>query len=262
MKVLFLGNSHTFYNDMPQIFKDICRERGKEAEVTMQAHPDVTYEWHYNEMTELRFALLYGDFDYLVMQQAAHKPCPTKEQTIEYGGKIIDLARKCGVTPIQALPWAEKNDPDHQKEMYEIYQAFSDYYHVKLTCTGYVFEEVLLHHPDINMYWNDEKHASPYGSYAVAMATYCAIFNESVKGLSPLSYCNYPISDENWARIKAGFMAARKEPENKELMEKAYEVYRAFSFPVIDREKTSYRLDPEKASILQDLVDRFGLDKG
>ena len=29
MKVLFLGNSHTFYNDMPQIFADICKERGK-----------------------------------------------------------------------------------------------------------------------------------------------------------------------------------------------------------------------------------------
>ena len=24
MKVLFVGNSHTFFNDMPQIFKNIC----------------------------------------------------------------------------------------------------------------------------------------------------------------------------------------------------------------------------------------------
>ena len=39
MKVLFLGNSHTFYNDMPQIFADICKERGKDVEVAMQAPP-------------------------------------------------------------------------------------------------------------------------------------------------------------------------------------------------------------------------------
>ena len=74
MKVLFLGNSHTFYNDMPQIFADICKERGKDVEVAMQAHPGVTYGWHYQQLTELRFALLHGGFDYMVMQQAAHSP--------------------------------------------------------------------------------------------------------------------------------------------------------------------------------------------
>ena len=34
--------------------------------------------------------------------------------------KIIALARKFGVTPIQTMPWAEKRDPAHQKGMYEI----------------------------------------------------------------------------------------------------------------------------------------------
>ena len=37
MKVLFIGNSHRFYNDMPQIFKNICDEKGKDVEVAMQA---------------------------------------------------------------------------------------------------------------------------------------------------------------------------------------------------------------------------------
>ena len=77
MKVLFIGNSHTFYNDMPQIFKNICDEKGKDVEVAMQAFGGKTYGWHYGQMTELRFALLHGGFDYIVMQQAAHSPCPS-----------------------------------------------------------------------------------------------------------------------------------------------------------------------------------------
>ena len=31
MKVLFLGNSHTYFNDMPQIFANLCKARGKKA---------------------------------------------------------------------------------------------------------------------------------------------------------------------------------------------------------------------------------------
>ena len=94
MKVLFLGNSHTFFNDMPQIFKNICAEKGKDVEVGMLAHPGVTYGWHYKQFTDLRFALMWGGYDYIVMQQAAHSPCPEKEETLADGEKIIELARE------------------------------------------------------------------------------------------------------------------------------------------------------------------------
>ena len=223
MKVLFLGNSHTFFNDMPQIFKNICAEKGKDVEVGMLAHPGVTYGWHYNQFTDLRFALLWGGYDYIVMQQAAHSPCPEKEETLTDAGKIIELARANGVTPIQTMPWAEKRDPDHQKGMYDIYHTLSEQYGVKLTVAGNVFEDVFFNYPEIDMYYEDGEHASPYGSYTIAMAAYAAIFGESVKGLKAESYCTY-------------------EP----------------GFKVInDKTKTPFALDEEKAAKLQELVDKF-----
>lgn len=227
MKVLFVGNSHTFFNDMPQIFKNICAEKGKDVEVGMLAHPGVTYGWHFKQFTDLRFALMWGGYDYVVMQQAAHSPCPAKEETLEDGGKIIELARKFGVTPIQTMPWAEKRDPDHQKGMYDIYNTLSEKYDVKLTVAGNVFEDVFFNYPDINMYFVDGEHASPYGSYTIAMAAYAAIFGESVKGLSPNSYETY----------KEGFKN------------------------VLDKEEAFFALDPEKAAILQELVDKHEFGK-
>ena len=35
IKILFIGNSHTYYNDMPAIAKDIFAAAGLDAEVTM-----------------------------------------------------------------------------------------------------------------------------------------------------------------------------------------------------------------------------------
>ena len=33
MKVLFIGNSYTYFYDMPKLFEAICRERGAECDV-------------------------------------------------------------------------------------------------------------------------------------------------------------------------------------------------------------------------------------
>ena len=259
MKVLFIGNSHTFYNDMPQIFKNICDEKGKDVEVAMQAFGGKTYGWHYGQMTELRFALMHGGFDYIIMQQAAHSPCPAKEETLADGGKIIELARKCGVTPIQTMPWAEKRDPDHQKGMYDIYNTLSEMYGVKLAYAGNVFEDVFYNHPEIDMYWKDGEHASPYGSYTIAMSVYAAIFDESVKGLAPNSYNTYPVTDEGWAAIKDAFAALGKDPNNAELQAKASALYKENVSVVMDKEEALFPLDPEKAAVLQELVDKYSL---
>ncbi len=257
MKVLFLGNSHTFYNDMPQIFANICKESGKDVEVAMQAHPGVTYGWHYGQLTELRFALMYGGFDYIVMQQAAHSPCPPKEETLADGEKIIKLARANGVTPIQTMPWAEKRDPDHQKGMYDIYNTLSEQFGVKLAYAGNVFEDVFYNHPEIDMYWRDGEHASPYGSYTIAMAVYRAIFGESVKGLAPNSYYTYPVSAEDWTEIQKAFAEMREHPDEPEYRDKAMAKYRGLVHVVFDKDEAFFALDPEKAATLQELVDKY-----
>ncbi|MBR5520981.1 MAG: hypothetical protein IKU54_03195 [Oscillospiraceae bacterium] len=261
MKVLFIGNSHTYYNDMPQIFADICKERGKDVEVAMQAHPGVTYGWHYGQKTELRFALMHGGFDYVVMQQAAHSPCPAKEETLADGKKIIEMARANGVTPIQTMPWAEKRDPDHQKGMYDIYNTLAEETGVKLTVTGNVFEDVFYNYPEINLYWRDGEHASPYGSYVIAMAAYAAIFGESVKGLKPESYETFPVTEESWSEIREAFAALGTNPNDPELQAAAMAKYKENVFSVDSKEEAKYMLDPEKAAKLQELVDKWALGK-
>ena len=47
MKVLFIGNSHTYFNDMPHLFSDMCRKAGEaETDVTMIAYSGRTLAWH------------------------------------------------------------------------------------------------------------------------------------------------------------------------------------------------------------------------
>lgn len=139
LRVLFVGNSHTFFNDMPTIFQMFCRENGIDAEVVMQAHPGVHLSWHLSQQWELRYGLVQGHFDYMVFQQAAH-PCPPMEETLQDGSKVVELARAQGVKPIATITWCERRFPENQQKMVEIFDALREKTGICCSPVGQVFQ--------------------------------------------------------------------------------------------------------------------------
>lgn len=183
-KILFLGNSHTYFNDMPELFRRMCEESGVcQTEVSMLAFPSVTYGYHLQQETSLRFALVYGNYDVLIMQQAAHSPCPSREETLRDGSAIIRQARRCRTVPMQILPWAEQYSPGHQEEINSIYKELSEKEHVPLIPVGTVFERARDQKGIPGLYWQDGEHGSPWGSYAAAATIYASLFHRSPVGL-------------------------------------------------------------------------------
>ncbi len=263
MKVLFLGNSHTYFNDMPHIFQMICKEKGKDVRADMLAYPGVTYYWHYGLSSALRYALMHGGYDCMFMQQAAHVPCPPAEETLRDGAAIIALARKCGVEPIQTVPWAEKRLPSHQKEMYSIFSRLAEENHVRLNPVGNVFEDVFENYPDINLYFYDGEHANEYGSYVIALCAFATLFNESVQGVSPRSCRLFDQTAEEFAAGKAKvreIIGNMPEPSTQfEAFARGSAVMNAVLPPVTDPEKLYVDLDPEKCAVLQHLTDKYAL---
>lgn len=71
MRVLFIGNSHTYVNDMPELFAGMAREKGIPCEVTMIAHGGWFLHQHQKE-PDVRFNILFGNYDYVVLQEHAH----------------------------------------------------------------------------------------------------------------------------------------------------------------------------------------------
>ena len=61
MKVLFIGNSHTFFNDMPALFARFAEmTTGEKTEAVMLAYGGRDYKWHRKEYFSVRYNLLYG----------------------------------------------------------------------------------------------------------------------------------------------------------------------------------------------------------
>lgn len=266
LRVLFLGNSHTYYNDMPQIFKKIA-EAGQDVkvEVSMQAYPGVTFAWHLKQESALRFALLHGNYDYVVMQQAAHSPCPSPEETLKDGALLIEKAKSCGVTPIITIPWAERKFPEHQETMYQTYTKLAKDNNILASPVGYIFERTTTQRPDIDLYWFDGEHCSPYGSYVNALCVYATIFNVSPEGLPNKSFSSIKGNKEDYAYIAGemdalrtatdGFKPAEMEKtENANMQAEIMAKYKTYFSGIWEKELLEVTLDEEKCVTLQKWV--------
>ncbi|MDD2973114.1 MAG: hypothetical protein PHE02_13405 [Lachnospiraceae bacterium] len=185
MKVLFIGNSHTFFNDMPQLFARMVEEgTGEQVEAVMLAYSGRSLEWHEKEYFSLRFNLLYGGYDYCVIQQAAH-PFPPEEETLQNGTRIIELCKSVDTKPVLFMTWAEEKKPENQQQMIDVYSRLAQSTGALLAPVGAIWQQVQKRYPDISLYWKrDGAHASPYGDYLIAATLYQTITGGDLEILS------------------------------------------------------------------------------
>jgi hypothetical protein len=67
LKVLFIGNSHTMVNDVPELFARFAKQSGIQVEKRMIAEGGKTLEYHAG--TEIvKENILHGDYDWIVLQ--------------------------------------------------------------------------------------------------------------------------------------------------------------------------------------------------
>lgn len=169
VKILFVGNSHTFFNDMAHTFARLWKAgTGEEIFPVVLCHPGMGFDYHVKEYFEVRYNLLYGGFDCAVFQQKAH-PFAGTEEDFEAGKKLAELAKSGGVRPVFSLTWAEKAAPEHQQQMNDFHDRLCAETGAELSPVGRVWQEALRRAPDLPLYWQDGEHASVYGDYLIAV---------------------------------------------------------------------------------------------
>tara|TARA_R110002050_G_scaffold2603_6_gene14872 strand:+ start:18682 stop:19752 length:1071 start_codon:yes stop_codon:yes gene_type:complete len=203
-KVLFLGNSYTYYNSMPQIIEDLALSNGDSLNWSMEAPGGVYLSDHLNSQTSLN-QIKKADWDYVVLQeqsQALTLPGYQIGFTLNAIFKLDSLinSHNSCVETMYYMTWGRKNgDP----VFYRIYSGYTDstyeymdsllrarYMHVadtnqaEVTPVGAVWRYLRLNHPNIELYTADESHPSLAGSYAAACSFYTTIFRKDPSSLS------------------------------------------------------------------------------
>lgn len=201
MKILFIGNSHTYMNDMPQLVKEMVENvTGESCDVFMLAYSARSLKWHMGEeYFSERFNILHGKYDYCVIQEQAH-PMTDEADTIEYAARIVEMCKKAGTVPVVFETWAEKAKPENQAEMNRRYHNLAKEQGALLAPIGEVWSKVAENLKDVadaDLYWQDGAHASALGAFVTAM-----VLTKTITGKLPSedfsrSY-DFTIPGENW----------------------------------------------------------------
>ncbi|MFN5712826.1 MAG: hypothetical protein ACK46S_12480, partial [Bacteroidota bacterium] len=77
LRVLFLGNSYTSYNNLPQLVKDLSTSAGKNLITDVNMPGGITISGHLNDPTSIA-KVSQGNWDYVVVQEQSQLP------TIDY----------------------------------------------------------------------------------------------------------------------------------------------------------------------------------
>jgi hypothetical protein len=169
LKVLFIGNSHTLVNDVPELFARLAKQSGIQVEKRMIAEGGKTLEYHAG--TEVvKENILHGNYDWIVLQHWAHPFNETYAKSMENGAKqLFEMIGKTKSKAVFYKPWPRKSTvPGEYPLMSATYAQMAKQYHAGLANVGDVFEKYRALYPGETMYANDGEHASPLTSNIAA----------------------------------------------------------------------------------------------
>ena len=72
-RVLFLGNSYTYYNDLPQLLTDLAADMGHVVETAANTPGGYTLQGHASNDTSLDL-IAEGGWDFVVLQEQSQIP--------------------------------------------------------------------------------------------------------------------------------------------------------------------------------------------
>ena len=90
IQLLFIGNSLTYTNDLPQLVKDRAEQVGVSVEVTAEANPGWALEDHWNAGI-IQGLINSGVYDYVIIQQGPSSQPYGRATLIGYGELIKEL---------------------------------------------------------------------------------------------------------------------------------------------------------------------------
>ncbi len=221
-RVLFLGNSYTQVNNLPQILADVAASVGDSVVSDRSSPGGYTLQLHSTNASSLE-KIRQGGWDMLVLQEQSQLPSYPIEQVItdvfpyaRFLDSLFNVYSPCGETVFYRT-WGRKNGDasncswwppvctyQGMDSLLQLrYMMMADSNHAVVSPVGAVWKYIRQYYPDIELYQMDESHPSQAGSYAAACAFYTAIFR---KNPMLIDYY-YTLSEDDAHRIQTAVKA-------------------------------------------------------
>ena len=210
-KILFIGNSYTSVNNLPDLISQIYTSAGETLEYSMSAPGGCTFQQHCSASLPY---IQQGDWDYVVLQEQSQLPSfpisQFMQESYPYAQELCSLIRQYNPDAkiVFYMTWGRKNGDPQNGQYYpplNTYEGMDSLLHARylmmavdndacVSPVGAVWHQIRDQYPDLELYQSDGSHPSYFGSYVAACSFYTTF-----TGRNPL--------DIQWNGILDGYSA-------------------------------------------------------
>jgi hypothetical protein len=179
LRVLFIGNSLTYANDLPAMVQALSEAANRPRLVYKTiALPDYSLEDHWNH-GDARRAIAGGKWDVVVLQQGPSALMESRRLLVDYVRRFDGLIRGAGARTAVFMVWPSKARSKDFDGVVASYTGAAREVGALLMPGGRAWREAWRRKPDAALYASDDFHPSVAGSYLAAVVIYQQLYNDT-----------------------------------------------------------------------------------
>jgi hypothetical protein len=222
LKVLFIGNSYTYVNDLPALIAGLAEAAGgRKIEAGQHLIGGCTLEQHVKDKKAIE-KIREKRWDVVVLQDHSLQPILNPESMFQYARILHGEISKQGAKTVFYLTWARQHipqmqegadpatSPDYARAMCQMagaakatsietwceqhksglaggvdgaYFGIAEELNAVVAPVGMAWKEALATHPSLVLHQPDKSHPNATGSYLAACVFYATFFDKSPVGL-------------------------------------------------------------------------------
>lgn len=186
VRILFIGNSLTYVNNLPGVVKALADGAGLPAtQVESIAFPDFALEDHWNE-GPARTAVGKDGWTHVIMQQGPSALETSRVNLLQWVVTFGEVIKAHGAMPGMYMVWPSTERSFDFDRVSESYRLASEAVAGQLYPAGDAWRAAWRRNPALALYGGDGLHPSSLGTYAAALTIVAVIYNRSPVGLPTL----------------------------------------------------------------------------
>ncbi len=170
LKVLFVGNSYTFGNNLPHIVS-ILSDSTETLLITRKSVIGGAYlreHWNGDRELKTRDLIAQGDFDIVVLQNNSMAAMYAPDSTSKYVSLFTEYNRQHGAETYLFNTWAREKVPQFQQEIDAMYLEAAQESGAVRVPVGSAWELALDTRPDVDLFTSDGSHPNELGTLLIA----------------------------------------------------------------------------------------------
>lgn len=184
-RVLFVGNSYTYFWNLPQAVAVMAESQGVEL-ITRQSTAggsNLGQHWRGQKDLETISLIEEGQFDVVILQDHSKRAIEAPDSLQYFGQKLGTLAQSTGAKVYLYMTWARHWDPDMQGPIEAEYSKLATALEAELVPVGLAWQRARELRPYLPLFDPDGSHPSPTGTYLSACVFYGVLTGNSPVGL-------------------------------------------------------------------------------